>query len=269
MKWGVSVETMDLAVEAMLPRVLLVRMYDTVAMQHKIRQRVSEHYELTFYMEGDGRVSIHGAEYPACRGAVRFTPPGTVLSSVPDYRCITVYFDFGKTGVVCHNPVLDGIPSFVVTACEQLPQFEALLQAYQSEATTAKLRQNMLLMELLAVLFDEACSRKEYCDSVHLCIRYMREHFAEDITLETLGMLTGYSGLHLMRLFVRHTGRSPHKWLTAIRLLHAQKLLTETEKKIEQISEECGFSSVSHFKTMFKQNNNCTPGAYRKSTRQI
>lgn len=262
-------QTVELPVEAMLPRVLLVRRYDTVAMQHKIKERVAEHYELGIYMEGDGRVSIRGAEYPISRGAIRFIPPGTVLSSVPDYRCITVYFDFGMEGVVCHNPVLDGIPSFFETACEQLPLFEALLKAYHSEEITARLRQNMLLMELLATLFEAVCSKEEYCDAVHLCIRHMREHFAEDITLESLGAMTGYSGLHLMRLFVRHTGRTPHKWLTAIRLLHAQKLLTETEKKLEQIAAECGFNSVSHFKTLFKQNNNCSPGAYRKNTRQI
>lgn len=262
-------QTVELPVEAMLPRILLVRHYDTVAMEHKIKKRVAEHYELSIYMEGNGTVSIRGAEYPISRGAVRFVPPGTLLSSVPDYRCISVYFDFGVENTVCHNPILDGIPCFFETACQQLPLFEALLKAYHSEQITARLRQNMLLMELLVTLFEEVCSKEADCDAVNLCIRYMREHFAEDITQEALGAMTGYSGLHLMRLFVRHTGRTPHKWLTAIRLLHAQKLLTETEKKLEQIAVECGFNSVSHFKTLFKRINSCSPGAYRKNTRKI
>lgn len=262
-------QTLDLPVEQMLPRVLLAREYDTVAMRHKTVKRTSEYYELSFFTEGSGKVTIQGAEYPICRGAIRFTPPGVVLSSTPDYRCITVYFDFGPNTGVCHNPVLDGIPPFFETACGQLPLFEAILSAYSSEQITAKVRQNLLLLDLLATLFEETRSQDTYCDTVHLCIRYLRAHFAENITLETLGALTGYSGLHLMRLFVRDTGRTPHKWLTAIRMLHAQKLLTETEKNLEQIALECGFSSVSHFKTLFKEANACSPGTYRKNARQV
>lgn len=262
-------QPVELPAEQMLPRVLLVRDYDTVAMRHKTATRVSEHYELSIFLSGSGSVTIQGAQYPVSRGAVRFTPPGTVLTSIPDYRCITVYFDICPGGTPCHNPILDGIPRFFETACAQLPLFEALLKAYQSEALTARMRQNQLLLDLIATLFEETRSQDTYCDTVHMCIRYLRAHFAENITLETLGTLTGYSGLHLMRLFVRDTGRTPHKWLTAIRLLHAQKLLTETEKKLEQIASECGFGSVSHFKQLFKEANSCSPGAYRKNARQI
>ena len=257
----------ELALEQMLPRVILIREYDTVAMHHKVAQRISEYYELSIFTGGTGRMIIEGAEYPVRRGAIRFTPPGTVLSSIPDYRCITVYFDFGDNRVY-HNPVLDGIPAFFETACGQLHLFEALLKAYGSEQITARLRQNQLLLDLLATLFEETRSQDTYCDTVHQCIRYLRTHFAEDVTLQTLGELTGYSGLHLSRLFLRDTGRTPHKWLTAIRMLHAQKLLTETDKNLDQIAAECGFGSVSHFKTRFKEANACSPGTYRKNTRQ-
>ena len=41
------------------------------------------------------------------------------------------------------------------------------------------------------------------------------------------------------------------------------------KEKLEQIAAECGFHSVSHFKSLFKQSNNCSPGAYRKNTRKI
>ena len=257
----------ELPLEKMLPRVILVREYDTVQMHHKVAVRTSKFYELSFFTEGTGRMIIQGAEYPVSRGAIRFSPPGTRLSSIPEYRCITVYFDFGDSRVY-QNPVLDGIPAFFETPGAQKQLFEALLKAYRSEQITAKLRQNQLLLDLLATLFEETRSQDTYCDTVHQCIRYLRSHFSENVTLETLGALTGYSGLHLLRLFVRDTGRTPQKWRTAIRLLHAQQLLTETEKNLDQIAAECGFSSVSHFKTLFKEANACSPGTYRKNARQ-
>jgi len=257
----------ELPLEQMLPRVILVREYDTVQMRHKVAKRVSEYYELSFFTESSGTMIIQGAQYPITRGSIRFSPPGTTLSGIPNFRCITVYFDFGDARVY-HNPILDGIPAFFETPGAQRPLFEALLTAYRSEQITAKLRQNQLLLDLLATLFEETRSQDTYCDTVHQCIRYLRSHFSENVTLETLGALTGYSGLHLMRLFVRDTGRTPHKWLTAIRLLHARQLLTETEKNLDQIAAECGFSSVSHFKTLFKESNACSPGTYRKNARQ-
>ena len=102
---------MELALEQMLPRVILVRDYDTVQMRHRVGRRISEFYELSFYTGGTGKVIIQGAEYPISRGAIRFSPPGISLSSIPEYRCVTVYFDFGD-GQVYHNPILDGIPCF-------------------------------------------------------------------------------------------------------------------------------------------------------------
>jgi len=257
---------MELALEQMLPRVILVRDYDTVQMRHRVGHRVSEFYELSFYTGGTGKVIIQGAEYPISRGAIRFSPPGTGLSSIPDYRCITVYFDFGDSRVY-HNPILDGIPCFFETPGAQRSLFEGLLQAYRSEQVTAKLRQNQLLLDLLATLFEETRSQDTYCDTVHQCIRYLRSHFTGNVTLETLGALTGYSGLQLTRLFLRDTGRTPHKWLTAIRMQQARHLLTETELPLDAIAAGCGFNSVSHFKALFKEANGCSPGAYRKNAR--
>ncbi len=258
----------ELPTEQILPRVLLVRQYDTAANHHRTQKRISEHYEISLYLEGTGRLSIRGAEHPLGRGAVRFTPPGVILSSTPDYRCITVYFDLSPQGLPCRNPILEGIPEFFETDCSQLPLFRQLLEAYGSESLTAPLRMNQLILSILATFYEETRSREGYSDAVNRCIRYLRGHFSENITLETLGALTGYSGLHLMRLFNRETGRSPHKWLTAIRLLEARKLLEETDLKLEEVASRCGFGSVSHFKQLFRQASGCTPGQYRKNARQ-
>ena len=45
---------MELPLERMLPRVILVRDYDTVQMRHRIGRRVSEYYELSFFTGGTG-----------------------------------------------------------------------------------------------------------------------------------------------------------------------------------------------------------------------
>lgn len=262
-------QVLDLPVEAMLPRIILVRLYDTVAMQHQVKKRISDAYELSLYLDGNGSVSIKGTEYAATRGAIRFTKPGTVLSSIPDYRCITVFFDLGEKNTLYRNQILDGIPTYLSTECELQSRFEALLRAYRSTHPAAPLQQNALLLTLLTELYETVYSGQKHCSAVRLCTGYMQEHFSEDITLETLGALTGYSRLHLLRLFKQDLGQTPHQRLTAIRLEHAKRLLAETDWNLDQIASACGFGSVSHFKKLFKQLTRYTPGVYRRKTRQL
>ena len=262
-------QILDLSAEKMIPRILFVRLYDTVAMEHTVKKRVSDAYELSFYLDGTGTVSIQNADHPVVSGAVRFTAPGTLLSSTNHYRCITVYFDFGAANTVLRNPVLEGIPSYLTAEQELRPIFEDLLRAYQSTQPTALLEQNAILLSLLAKLYQAAHADHKYCSAVRTCLNYMQDHISENVTLEVLGSLTGYSHLHLIRLFKKELGQTPHQYLIAIRLEYAKKLLSETDMSLDQISLSCGFYSASHFNSLFKQLTHYTPGGYRKSTRQL
>ena len=258
----------ELPTKAMLPRILLVREYDTKLVYHQTKKRISDTYELGIYLDGTGTVTIQGTEYPISRGGIRFTKPGTLLSSAPDYRCITVYFDFGEENTLYRNQILDNIPSYISTNGDLLDQFEALLTAHLSTQPTAPLQQNAILLSLLAALYEMLYTEDKYCRAVRLCLEYMQQHFWENITLETLASITGYSRLHVLRLFKQDLGQTPHQWLTAVRLEHAKKLLSDTSQNIDFIASSCGFNSVSHFKTIFRQFTNCTPGVYRRNTRQ-
>lgn len=259
--------TLDQPTENMLPRILLARLYDTVAMKHTVKNRVSESYELSLYLEGSGTVNIQGTEYPVVPGAIRFTTPGTILSSTPDYRCITVFFDFGEKNTLLRNPILDGIPTFWNAGFAHREEFENLLRAHCSTFPTALMRQNSILLSLLATLYERVHTERKRSNAVSTCIGYMKENFKENITLEDLGALTGYSNLHLLRLFKQDLGQSPHQYLTVLRLEQAKRMLSETDMNLEQIAAACGFRSVSHFKTLFKQQTYYTPGSYRKNTR--
>ncbi len=259
--------TVEVPIAKMVPRVLLARRFDASGkIPLNKKPRVAKHYELGYYTRANGgSVTVGENKYTIRPGDVRFVRPGTKLNSVPNYKCLTVYFDFGEEGVLYTNQILDGLPDYISTDGTLQPLFEELLHSTQSGQVHAKLEQNAVLMQILAELFALAHSRKKYCDPVRICMEYMQTHFAENVTLDTLGAITGYSCLHLLRLFERDTGQTPHKWLTAMRLNQAKHLLTDTQLMIEEIAAACGFSSVSHFKTLFRQQTGTTPGRYRKN----
>ena len=99
-----------------------------------------------------------------------------------------------------------------------------------------------------------------------MLINYMENNYAKQISLNELGKLSGYSDVHLLRLFKKDTAKSPHDYLTEIRIRHAKEMLTTTNSTIDEISYECGFKSTSHFKSLFKTHTGFTPGNYRKNT---
>jgi AraC-like DNA-binding protein len=74
----------------------------------------------------------------------------------------------------------------------------------------------------------------------------------------------GYSRYHFSRLFRRHTGTTPHEYLTRVRLRHAQALLEETDLPIQQVGQMAGFASHTHFCSTFRRRAGRTPGSLRR-----
>ena len=180
----------EISSDALLPRVLLVRDYETAATTHQVRKRTADSYELSLYYEGSGSVTVQDVQYPIEPGSVRFTKPGSVLSSTPDYRCITVYFDLGKENTLYRNPILDALPSYTSGSPLQ-PLFESLLEAHLSAHPAAPLQQNAILLTLLAELYRSMYAVQEHSSAVRVCLNYMQENLSQNVTLDSLGILTG------------------------------------------------------------------------------
>lgn len=93
---------------------------------------------------------------------------------------------------------------------------------------------------------------------------YIQRHLGEDVSVEALARVVGFSPYHFARLFRRTTGFSPHQWVVHQRVARAQWLLKQTELPLAQVAAACGFADQSHLTLVFKQQLDCTPGAYRR-----
>lgn len=262
-------KSVELPVEAMLPRILWAREFELCETTEKIRGRTSYSYEVGFYLGGNGKLCVNGKGYEINYGDIRFNRPGTHLDSTPSYKCYTINFDFGENSTIYRNQILDNIPEYFSTTGELAKQFETVIKGFASNEVHSKLRANAALMQIIYTAFDTFYSKKKYCDAVRCCIAYIEENYSDKVTLEKLGEFSGYSDLHTMRLFKRDTGRTPHEWLTEIRVNRAKELLSDSSKNIEEIASACGFNSESHFKILFKKITGMTPGVYRKNARLI
>ena len=87
----------------------------------------------------------------------------------------------------------------------------------------------------------------------------------ESITVESLARHAGISEVYFRRLFKSVTGISPAKYITDQKIRRAKELLELDYLTLEDVSERCGFSSLSYFCRVFKENVGMTPGEFRKT----
>ena len=105
--------------------------------------------------------------------------------------------------------------------------------------------------------------QKEYMEKFLFITDYISNHFSENLTLEEVASLAGFSKYHFARLFKQYTNSSFYKFLNQKRIEYAKSLLLDPELAVTEVAVQSGFSSLSAFLRMFKQLNLCTPTEFR------
>ncbi|MFA9378403.1 MAG: helix-turn-helix domain-containing protein [Lachnotalea sp.] len=95
--------------------------------------------------------------------------------------------------------------------------------------------------------------------------KYIEDHFTEDICLDDIAKVSGYSKYHMNRLFFESTGQTIHNYIRERRLYEATELLTNTDKAIVEIALIVGYTSQQSFTRAFGQMFGITPQIYRNS----
>jgi AraC-like DNA-binding protein len=107
-------------------------------------------------------------------------------------------------------------------------------------------------------------TQKEYMEKFLLVTNYISEHFAEDLTLEQMASMIGFSKYHFSRLFHIYAGTTFYQYLNQKRIAHAKNLLLDPALSVTEVAFRSGFTSISAFLRMFRLANNCTPTQFRK-----
>lgn len=123
----------------------------------------------------------------------------------------------------------------------------------------------------IQLLRDHACGRKVEPridrglprPKLRRVVEYIEARLEEDISLEQLAQLAGYSTFHFTRLFKTATGRSPHRYVIEARIARARELLKDSSIPTAEIAYKTGFSSQSHFTTAFRKRVGVTPRVFR------
>lgn len=99
-------------------------------------------------------------------------------------------------------------------------------------------------------------------------ISFLKENFRESITLDSLSKKFSVSKATLIYNFNKYLHSSPVDYLINIRIQQAKAALTDTNKNLSEIAENCGFSNANYFSLMFKRKVGVSPANYRKYQRE-
>jgi len=96
-------------------------------------------------------------------------------------------------------------------------------------------------------------------------VKYIREHFKENISVDSLAEKACMSTSNFYKKFKNTFGETPVDYLNTERIKFAKKLIRNSNKKIVEIAELAGFNSSSYFNRIFKKTEGITPNQYRLS----
>lgn len=104
----------------------------------------------------------------------------------------------------------------------------------------------------------------EATDLVQSAVRYIGEHYAEPVTLDSLAFVLGCTGRQLQRQFKDTLLIGPIEYLIRLRLSKAKTLLGQMDVPLKQIAEAVGYADSYHFSRLFKKHEGVSPGRYRE-----
>lgn len=91
----------------------------------------------------------------------------------------------------------------------------------------------------------------------------METNYHTDITVESIAHETGLERCYFSTLFKAQTGKSPHEYLTSLRISKACTLMKQGSMSISSIARSVGLD-CRNFSRLFKKETGFTPLEYAK-----
>lgn len=149
----------------------------------------------------------------------------------------------------------------------------SMLQINAAGGESALFRSRSLAFELLSELvqnfkIDRPTSEtntQKHLERLNNILRYIGEHYQEQLTLSHLAEREHLSTPYLSSFFEKYMGINFSTYYTNLRLEHAVRDLLYTDIPVEQIAINRGFSDPRAFVRAFKKKYNTVPSLYRKN----
>lgn len=237
--------------------------------------------EIIHVVSGNLTVHLDDRTYEAKPGDIFLSNCGVIHGASPRdcvYQCMAFDPDFLRLGNEDCNRFLDGLLSQEFVLPEKITDEDMrsiilqLIETMREEKSGFRFHAIGLCAHLFAAAMEKELYTRAYVEDknkqniyrLKRVLKFVREHFKKDITLEEMAWESGLSTKYFCSFFKKLTGMTPVKYLLTYRVEHAARELVGSDNSITQIAYDCGFNDLSYFIKTFKEIKGVTPKQYRK-----
>jgi ABC-type Fe3+-hydroxamate transport system substrate-binding protein/AraC-like DNA-binding protein len=212
------------------------------------------------------------------RGLCLLLPPGCEIELMGDeerIQCHLISFDVWGWGE--QEPLSTVNEGWPYCRPITVPTPMQLLDTIQRLKSTqhggsSRIRPMIALQELICLLLEQyerpvGLMVSGETDNIRMTIRYLAEHYSENITVEKLASMAGMGRAKYSAAFQLYMGKKPLEYLNSLRIETATKLLSQFDQPLREIARQVGFNDEYYFNKRFTQDVGMPPRMYANISR--
>jgi len=207
------------------------------------------------------RLTTNGSET-----LIQFKPDflGSEFFKIPEMIAVEALFERAKKGIRFNIEIKQRIGAKIeaLVALDGVPRITSFLEILNDLATT----DDYTLLNANGFAFETI---PQDSNKIEVIYNHINEHFREHISLDEISSLVSMTVPAFCRYFKKSTGKTFTKLVNEYRVVHATKLLAESNSTITDVSFECGFNNFSHFNKLFKNFTGKSASKYRSEMKNL
>ncbi|MBR5152979.1 MAG: helix-turn-helix domain-containing protein [Clostridia bacterium] len=229
-------------------------------------------FEIEYVSSGSGTYLVDGKEHEITPGKICLVSPVTAHAflsndaelttiSFSDTLCdgtLLSQFDFANSSVWM---TLNGEDKDFVEA--NLKE----LVTHKKDTTYATLLLNTLIAKIGKAYTQESCSSNDF-SPIKQAMLYITANFKRNISREDAASHAGLTPSYFSALLKEEVGMSFQEYLDSLRFNHAQLLLYHSDRTVQQIGFDSGFSNYENFIRRFTARYGMSPKKYREASKE-
>ena len=201
------------------------------------------------------RLTTNGSET-----LIQFLPDflGKDFFKIPEMAAIATLFERAKKGIRFNIEIKQRIGAKIekLIDLEGANRITSFIEILNDLATT----NDYTLLNANGFAFEAI---RQDSNKIEIIYSHINDNFKEHITLDEVSNLVSMTVPAFCRYFKKSTGKTFTKLVNEYRVVHATKLLSESQTSITDICFECGFNNFSHFNKLFKEFTGKSASKYR------
>jgi len=207
------------------------------------------------------RLTVRGSET-----IVQFKPEflGEGFFDLPEMKSINSLFQRAKKGIKFNAETKKNVGGKMkkLYASEGFNRIHLLLEILQDLAVSDEYN----LLNAVGYSFETTQQDNDKIDHI---FKHINSNFIRHIPLEEIADEANMTVPAFCRYFKKSTGKTFTKMVNEYRVVHATKLLSESNSSITDICYEVGFNNFSHFNKLFNEITGKTASQYRSEVKKI